>query len=131
MICERVGITIPGNIQGTSPPQIKHPIIAEAYPLPFISKDGSWQSIFEDDFKFIWNSKNQHMLFNLKDDPEENVNIIVQDSKRTERMWTQLEQYLAKLPKPGLAVPAGEPDDQNQGSPQESRLCELATNNTG
>jgi len=114
MIYERVGITIPGNIQGTSPSQIKHPIIAETYPLPLISKDGSWQSIFEGDFKFIWNSKNQHMLFNLKDDPEENVNIIVQDSKRTERMWTQLEQYLAKLPKPGLAVPAGEPDDQTK-----------------
>ena len=114
MIYERVGITIPGNIQGTSPSQIKHPIIAETYPLPLISKDGSWQSIFEGDFKFIWNSKNQHMLFNLKDDPEENVNIIVQDSKRTERMWAQMEQYLAKLPKPGLALPAGEPDDQTK-----------------
>ena len=84
MICERVGIAIPGNIQGTSPSQIKHPIIAETYPLPLITKDGSWQSIFEGDFKFIWNSKDQHMLFNLKDDPEENVNIIGQDSKRTE-----------------------------------------------
>ena len=114
MICERVGITIPGNIQGTSPSQIKHPIIAETYPLPLVSKDGSWQSIFEGDFKFIWNSKDQHMLFNLKDDPEENVNIIGQDSKRTEGMMTQLEQYLAKLPKPGLAVPAGEPDDQTK-----------------
>ena len=114
MIYERVGITIPGNIQGTSPSQIKHPIIAETYPLPLISKDGSWQSIFEGDFKFIWNSKNQHMLFNLKDDPEENVNIIGQDSKRTERMMTQLKQYLAKLPKPGPAVPAGEPDDQTK-----------------
>jgi arylsulfatase A-like enzyme len=114
MICERVGITIPGNIQGASPSQIKHPIIAETYPLPLISKDGSWKSIFEGDFKFIWNSKEQHMLFNLKDDPEENVNIIGQDSKRTEGMMTQLEQYLAKLPKPGLAVPAGEPDDQTK-----------------
>jgi arylsulfatase A-like enzyme len=114
MICERVGITIPGNIQGTLPSQIKHPIIAETYPLQFFSKDGNWQSIFEGDFKFIWNSKNQHMLFNLKDDPGENVNIIVQDSKRTESMWTQLEQYLAKLPKPGPAVPAGELDDQTK-----------------
>ena len=114
MICERVGITIPENIQGASPSQIKHPIIAETYPLPLISKDGSWQSIFEGDFKFIWNSKDQHMLFNLKDDPEENVNIIGQDSKRTEGMMTQLKQYLAKLPNPGLAVPAGELDDQTK-----------------
>jgi arylsulfatase A-like enzyme len=114
MICERVGITIPGNIQGTSPSQIKHPIIAETYPLPHFTKDGSWQSIFEGDFKFIRNSKDQHMLFNLKNDPEENVNIIGQDSKRTERMMTQLKQYLAKLPKPGPAVPAGEPDDQTK-----------------
>jgi len=114
MICERVGITIPENIQGTSPSQIKHPIIAETYPLPHFTKDGSWQSIFEGDFKFIRNSKDQHMLFNLKNDPEENVNIIGQDSKRTERMMTQLKQYLAKLPKPGPAVPAGEPDDQTK-----------------
>jgi hypothetical protein len=54
------------------------------------------------------------MLFNLKDDPEENVNIIGQDSKRTEGMMTQLKQYLAKLPNPGLAVPAGELDDQTK-----------------
>jgi len=114
MICERVGIAIPGNIQGTSPSQIKHPIIAETYPLTPFSKDGSWQSIFEGDFKFIWNSKDQHMLFNLKDDPEEKINIIGQDSKRTEGMMTQLKQYLAKLPKPGLAVPSGEPDDQTK-----------------
>ncbi len=114
MICERVGIAIPGNIQGTSPSQIKHPIIAETYPLTPFSKDGSWQSIIEGDFKFIWNSENQHMLFNLKDDPEEKVNIIDQDSKRTEGMMTHLKQYLAKLPKPGLAVPSEEPDDQTK-----------------
>ena len=29
-------------------------------------------------------------------------------------MMTQLKQYLAKLPKPGLAVPAGEPDNQTK-----------------
>ena len=29
---------------------------------------------------------------------------------------TQLKQYLAKLPKPGPAVPAGEPDDQTKES---------------
>jgi len=114
MICERVGIAIPGSIQGSSPSHIKHPIIAETYPLPLDSEDGSWQSIFEDDFKFIWNSKDQHMLFNLKDDPEEKVNIIDEDSKRTEGMMTQLKQYLAKLPKPGLAVPSGEPDGQTK-----------------
>ena len=114
MICERVGIAIPRSIQGTSPSQIKHPIIAETYPLTPFSKDGSWQSIFEGDFKFIWNSKDQHMLFNLKDDPEEKINITGQDSKRTEGMMTRLKQYLAKLPKPGLAVPSGEPDDQTK-----------------
>ncbi len=54
------------------------------------------------------------MLFNLKNDPEENVNIIGQDSKRAEGMMTRLEQYLAKLPKPGPAVPAGELDDQTK-----------------
>ncbi|MBT6046097.1 MAG: sulfatase-like hydrolase/transferase, partial [Candidatus Scalindua sp.] len=114
MICERVGIAIPENIQGTLPSQIKHPIIAETYPLQPFTEDGSWQSIFEGDFKFIWNSKGQHMLFNLKDDPGENVNIIGQDTMRAERMMTQLKQYLAKLPKPGPAVPSGEPDDQTK-----------------
>jgi len=114
MLCKRLGLTIPSDIQGSVPPNITHPIVAETYPLPFATKDGEWQAIFEEDFKFIWNSKSQHMLFNLKDDPAENINIFSWETDRAGRMMGQLHHYLANLPKPGISGPAKELDKQTK-----------------
>ncbi len=54
------------------------------------------------------------MLFNLKDDPKENVNLATQDNDRTEKMTAQVNRYLATLPKPGPAATAQELDEQTK-----------------
>jgi arylsulfatase A-like enzyme len=114
MILERLGIEVPQGIQGAVPPQVKHPLLAEVYPLPTSSKEGDWRAIFEGDFKFIWNSKDNHMLFNLKDDPKENRNLISQDSERADMMMERLDHYLAALPGPGPSLPTKKLDKQTK-----------------
>ena len=114
MICQRLGLDTPKNIQGSQPPHITHPIIAETYPLPLISKKGDWRVIFDGDFKFHWSSKGRHQLFNLKMDPRESINLTDQHPRWSEKMMTRLNQYLAQLPKPGPTVPAGKLDKQTR-----------------
>ncbi|MHC4739449.1 MAG: sulfatase/phosphatase domain-containing protein, partial [Planctomycetota bacterium] len=100
LICNRLGIDIPENIQGDVPPEIKHPIVAETYTLKAINKDGSWRAIFEKDYKFLWNSENNHRLFNLRKDPTEKFNLIEQKPQVAARMLSNMERYLAGLPEP-------------------------------
>jgi len=110
-ICKRVGTGIPLGIQGSPLPQIKHPIIAETHPLPFKTQDGEWLAIFEGDYKFVWNSKGQHLLFNLKNDPAERINLAAKNPQLTRTMMNNLLQYMADLPKPRPAGPMQVIDD--------------------
>jgi len=69
MILDRLGIPVPSNAQAGSPPAVGHPVLAEVYPLPGVGRDaGDWRAIYEDDLKFVWNSKGNHQVFNLKTD---------------------------------------------------------------
>jgi arylsulfatase A-like enzyme len=114
IILDRMGIDLPQGIQAGVPPEIGHPIIAETYPISRFSSDGDWRVIIEGDFKFIWSSKDNHMLFNLKDDPGESVNLIHSIPKRAETMAAQLDQYVVGLPKPGLATPTQQLDESTR-----------------
>ncbi len=93
-------LAIPEGIQGTVLSKIEHPIIAETYPPPIHSKDGSWRAIFEGDYKFLWNSEGRHLLYNLRYDPEELTNIAGRDQLQVKKMMNDLDQYLVSLPKP-------------------------------
>jgi len=110
IILERLGITKSPDIQGCAPPDIGHPVLAETYPLPGISKDGHWRAFFEEDFKFIWNSKNNHLLFHLGSDPDESINLVTNFPKKAEDLLSKMERYLARLPEPGPASPAQQLD---------------------
>ncbi len=114
MLCNRLGIDVPPQVQGNVPPQIHHPIIAETYPPPMLSEDGHWRAIFDQDYKFTWNSKGNHLLFNLKDDPGENTNLIERQPQQAVMMVKQLGGFLASLPKPGTAGPIQEIDQQTR-----------------
>ena len=103
MICQRLDLPVPNNIQGAVPPQSNHPIVAETYPLPITSLDGHWRTIFDGDYKFLWNSSGQHTLFNLKQDPSESTNIADKEPQQAKQMAHRLDQYLASLPQPGAA----------------------------
>jgi arylsulfatase A-like enzyme len=114
MILERVGERIPEGIQAGIPPEIGHPVLAEVYPLPTISQEGNWRAIFEGDFKFIWNSKGQHQLFNLRKDSTESVNLATRHSEQVARMFAKMNAYLAKLPEPGPLSPAQALDESTK-----------------
>lgn len=114
MILKRLGIEIPNGLQAGAPPQIGHPLLAETYPLEMISRDGHWRALFEGELKFIWNSKGNHLLFNLGNDPRERVNLTARKPQLAARMLAGLDQYLAKLPGPGPAAPAQELDEETK-----------------
>ena len=96
------------------PPKIGHPLLAEVYPLPTPSWVGDWRAIYIGDFKFIWNSKKNHLLFNLKDDPGEEINLSGQQPQRVIQMTSELNQYIAQMPPPGPAASAQQLDDQTK-----------------
>jgi arylsulfatase A-like enzyme len=114
LICERLGIDIPENIQGDVPPEIKHPIVAETYPLKAMGQDGFWRAILEKDYKFLWNSENNHRLFNLRNDPAEQFNLIEQKPQVAARMLSNMERYLADLPEPYPVSPEQEIDEDTK-----------------
>ncbi len=105
MVCERLAISVPHDIQGSPPPRINHPVIAETYPVPLMTQDGHWRAIYDGNYKFLWNSEGRNLLFNLKDDPSEMQNLREKDPGRAERMSARLDEYLAQLPQPRAAGP--------------------------
>ncbi len=113
MIYERIGIPIPEDVQGTAELGL-HPVISETTPLPQASPDGTWRAIYEGDYKFLWNIKGKHLLFNLKTDPGELKNLVNIEADRARDMKKQLEQYISSLPKPGPARPAADIDEKTK-----------------
>jgi len=100
IILERLKIDIPDGCQGNFPPDLGHPIVSEVSPLPREAVNGNWRAIYDGDFKFIWNSKGNHLLFNLKNDPGEKVNLFEQ-RQRADQMRSKLNRYMSNLPAPG------------------------------
>lgn len=114
LICKRLGLSPPTNIQGGSPPQINHPLLAEAYPLQVLTKDGHWRAYFENDFKYLWNSRGKHLLYNLKNDPREQKNLIAQKPAIAADMSQKLIDYVTSLPLPGPSTPAQQLDEETK-----------------
>jgi len=112
MILERLGIPRPSGIQGGLPPDLGHPIAAEVYPLDFSAPEGHWRALFHGDYKFLWNSKGKHQLFQLRDDPHEEANLIGREPERAQKMSSYLLKYLASLPSPGAAGPPTPVDEE-------------------
>jgi arylsulfatase A-like enzyme len=100
IILERLKIDVPDGCQGNFPPNLGHPIVSEVSPLPMEDVGGNWRAIYDGDFKFIWNSKGNHLLFNLKNDPGEKVNLFEQ-RQRADQMLSKLNRYMSNLPAPG------------------------------
>ena len=112
-IAREVGFPLPPNLQGSAPPDLAHPVVAETYPLPFASPHGYWQALFDDDWKLLWNEKEHHALYNLKTDPGEQTNLIREEIDRARSMAIQLRRHLESIPKPG-AAPSAEIDAQTK-----------------
>ena len=113
-ILHRLDIPNPEGIQGGLPPDIGHPIVAEMYSLEFGRKDGDSRAIFDGDFKYVWNSKGDHALYNLGDDPREEVNLVDKHPQQAKAMESQLNTYLASLPRPRSPGPQKILDEETQ-----------------
>ena len=113
-ILERLGLPIPESTQGSTLTSVTHPIVAEVYPVPFVSENGDWVALYEGDFKYLWNSKGANALFNLKRDADEKENLSLSMKKRSERMRKTVQGYLDSLPEPGDAGPVREVDAETQ-----------------
>lgn len=114
IILERLSIERPNNIQSGIPPQIGHPLLAETYPLSVLGPNGHWCAIFENEFKFIWNSKGKHQLINLSNDPGEEVNLIDEQPQIAAHMQLKMDQYLDGLPKPKAVSAQHKVDEETQ-----------------
>ena len=110
MVTRTIGWPAPPGIQGGVPPSTGHPIVAEVYPLPFDSAEGDWRALFDGPWKFLWNSKGKHALYDLARDPEERQNLAGRETARAQRMAGLLDKYLASLPRSGAAGPVRELD---------------------
>jgi len=110
IILERLGIDKPPDTQGCVPPHIEHPLLAEVYPLPAVSTDGSFRAIIEEKFKFVWSSKGNHLLFHLGADPGESINLAANLPEKAADLLSKMNRYLARLPEPGPASPAQQLD---------------------
>ena len=104
----RLGLPHPPRMQGSVFPEQTHPIIAEVYPLRFLKTlnrdlpwNGDWRVILDGPYKFAWNSRGEHALYDLARDPTERDNLRSRQPRRVRRMARELTEYLDGLPEPG------------------------------
>jgi len=99
-VLDALKLEIPGGLQGGVLPKAGHPLVAELDPLPELGPTGRWRALYDGSFKFLWNSKGEHQLFDLGRDPGEKQNLFRSEGERARRLAAGLEGYLAALPKP-------------------------------
>ena len=102
-----LGLEAPLGIQGVPLGERREPIVAEVYPLPFMNEwhgtrqQGDWRSVHQDGFKYLWSSRDNHQLFDLRVDPGETRNVLTESPRLAGRMDAALTAYLESLPPPG------------------------------
>jgi len=114
MILGALGLAVPAPIQGGALPDPGHPVVAEAYPSPFVSRGGAWRVWFEGSWKLAWSGQGRHGLYDLARDPRELRNLAREEPARVAEMTAALEDYLADLPRPPAADGPAEVDADTQ-----------------
>lgn len=108
-ILDRLGLAIPPGVQGNPFGEVRHPMIAEFFPLEFMRRAlrgsteewrGDMRTLRRGDYKFVWSSIGRHQLFDLSVDPRESRNLVGELPDVAESMRTELMNYLATLPEP-------------------------------
>jgi arylsulfatase A-like enzyme len=114
MILAKLKLPVPPGVQGTSPPRAGQPVFAESYPLPISSPHGAWRVLIDGSMKYVWNSHDHKMLFDLKADPEEATNLFATHRAQAAAMERRLDQFAAALPRPGSAAPVRAVDEETR-----------------
>jgi hypothetical protein len=91
-ILDRLGLAIPPDVQGNPLSEVRHPMIAEFFPL---------RTLHRGDYKFVWSSLGRHQLFDLSVDAQESENLVEERTDVAASMEAELRDYLATLPQPG------------------------------
>jgi len=104
MILSRLNLPAPPTLQGTVPDQARHPIFAEVNPLEAISDRGDFRAFYEGDFKYVWNSRGRHQLYNLGADPKEDKNLYAAQTEKAMAMREAVDLLLNRLPRPGQSA---------------------------
>lgn len=99
-IFKRLDLPIPEGVQGSHWDSMNHPILAEVYPHKQESRDGHWQSLYKDDWKFMLNSGGDHQLINLRLDPREENNLYSKNVEKAGSMMRELLDIMSRLPRP-------------------------------
>lgn len=99
-LLDALKIGVPKVIQGSVLPNTGHPLVAEVDPLQELGPAGRWRALYDGNFKFLWNSKADHQLFDLARDPREKDNLFRREGERARHLALGLEGYLASLPRP-------------------------------
>jgi arylsulfatase A-like enzyme len=114
-ILDHLGLAIPSDVQGNPLSEVRHPLIAEFFPLEFMRRGlresaeewrGDVRTLHRGDYKFVWSSIGRHQLFDLSVDPRESRNLVEEKPEVAESMQAELTDYLATLPEP---APEGAP----------------------
>jgi len=111
IILNRLQISLPPDVPGSGPSSGTHPIFAEVYPLPAVSDKGDVRALYEGKFKFHWNSKGNHLLFNLEEDPYEETNLLERYPELARTMESTINEFVSSLPKPAPTELHQEVDD--------------------
>jgi len=100
IILDRLEIPLPSRVQGTAFGQSRGWALAETYPLSVLSKRGHYRAFYRGNFKYIWNSRGGHMLFDLDADPREQNNLYALQLERAADMRTAMDALMKALPRP-------------------------------
>jgi len=100
IILDRLGIPAPPDVQGSASSSPPCRAFAEVYPLPDISKLGSYRAFYEGDLKYVWHNRGRHMLFDLRADPSEEKNLYGVELTRASAMRTAMDTMIKNLPRP-------------------------------
>lgn len=117
-----LGLPVPSGVQGGTLRDPDHPIVAEVYPIPSMSRDlgwrqrGDWRALIgaAGRYKLLWNSRGRDELIDLERDPSASHNLWEQKNARAERMEHKLESYLASLPEARAAGPTRVIDEKTR-----------------
>lgn len=108
MILDYLAIPLPSDTQGSVPPDLDHPILIESRTLPRLG--GDFLAWMDQGKKLIWNSRGNHMLFDLRTDPGEMHNLVDTHPGEVTAMTAALHRYLEGLPPPGPQAPTQQVD---------------------
>jgi len=111
-----LGLEAGAAVQGEVLPDVRHPVVAELYPLEAFSERGDWRVLITGDLKYSWSSRGVRRLVDLSTAPHARRDLAPSRPEQVERLDTALHGYLDALPPPGEAGPVRVLDEDTRAA---------------